>query len=51
MLNHRLGADESETFKATEVDTNDRTKNIGEPYDIEGWTKYVSGSVTWPFLG
>jgi alpha-amylase len=39
VLNHRLGADESETFKATEVSNDDRTKNLGEPYDIEGWTK------------
>jgi alpha-amylase len=39
VLNHRLGADESETFKATEVANDDRTKNLGEPYDIEGWTK------------
>lgn len=40
VLNHRLGADESETFKATEVANDDRTKNLGEPYDIEGWTKF-----------
>lgn len=40
VLNHRLGADESETFKATEVSNDDRTKNLGEPYDIEGWTKF-----------
>ena len=39
VLNHRLGADEAETFKATMVDDNDRTKNISEPFDIEGWTK------------
>lgn len=40
VLNHRLGADGSEVFKAVMVDRSDRTKNVGEPQDIEGWTKF-----------
>lgn len=35
VLNHKMGADRTERFKAVEVDTNDRTKEISDPYDIE----------------
>lgn len=41
MLNHKAGADDKELFKASMVDQNDRTKVVSEPYDIEGWTKFV----------
>ncbi len=34
-MNHKMGADRAEKFKAIEVDTNDRTKAISDPYDIE----------------
>ena len=40
ILNHKAGADFSETFKAYEVDPNDRTKRISDAYDIEGWTGF-----------
>lgn len=40
VLNHRMGANEKQTFKARMVDENDRTKFCSEPYDIEGWTKF-----------
>lgn len=40
ILNHKAGADFSETFKAYEVDPNDRMKRITDAYDIEGWTGF-----------
>ncbi|CAO1636433.1 unnamed protein product [Sympodiomycopsis kandeliae] len=40
VLNHKLGADGTETFKVQQVDENERSKKIGEPRDIEGWTKF-----------
>ncbi|KAK4687650.1 alpha-amylase, partial [Tremellales sp. Uapishka_1] len=41
VLNHKAGADETETFMATAVDEHDRTKFIGEMHDIEGWVKFT----------
>lgn len=41
VMNHRAGADETETFKAREVDNDDRSKLITDAYDIEGWTKFT----------
>ncbi|MDY6085796.1 MAG: alpha-amylase [Peptoniphilaceae bacterium] len=41
VFNHKGGADESEVFMATMVDQNDRTKDVSEPHDIEGWTKFT----------
>ncbi len=41
VLNHRMGADELQTFKARMVDQNDRTKLCSDAYDIEGWTKFT----------
>lgn len=35
VLNHKFGADRTEKFGVTEVDTNDRTKEISGLYDIE----------------
>ncbi|UZJ50717.1 hypothetical protein CBS101457_000037 [Exobasidium rhododendri] len=40
VMNHKAGADETELFKAREVDSNNRKKLITEAYDIEGWTKF-----------
>ena len=41
VLNHKGGADGTEKFMAIEVDPGDRTKEISEPYEIEGWTKFT----------
>lgn len=41
VLNHKAGADKTELFRVVEVDPNDRTKEISEPFDIEGWTKFT----------
>ena len=35
VLNHKFGADRTEKFGATEVDSNDRTKETSDLYDIE----------------
>ena len=35
--NHKAGADHTEKCRVVEVDSNDRTKEVGEPYEIEGW--------------
>ncbi|ALC82883.1 MULTISPECIES: alpha-amylase [Bacillus] len=40
VMNHKAGADETEVFKVIEVDQFDRTKEISDPFDIEGWTKF-----------
>ncbi|MDU5998372.1 MAG: alpha-amylase, partial [Finegoldia magna] len=40
ILNHKAGADFSETFKVYEVDPNDRAKRITDAYDIEAWTGF-----------
>jgi alpha-amylase len=37
VLNHKAGADKTEKCRAVEVDNEDRTKEVGEPYEIEGW--------------
>ncbi len=41
VMNHKAGADETERFKVVEVDQNDRTQEISEPFDIDGWTKFT----------
>jgi len=41
VLNHKAGADETERFMAVPVDPKDRTVEIGEPREIEGWTKFT----------
>lgn len=41
VLNHKAGADESERFYAIEVDPNDRTQELDEAREIEGWTKFT----------
>ena len=40
VLNHKAFADDVEVFKVVEVDQHDRTKEISEPHDIEGYTKF-----------
>lgn len=41
VFNHKNGADESEIFKAVMVDQNDRSRDVAEAQDIEGWTKFT----------
>ncbi len=41
VLSHKAGADESQRFMAVEVDQNDRTRAVTEPYEIEGWTRFT----------
>lgn len=41
VLNHKGGADEKEKFKVRRVDPNNRNRFIGEPFDIEAWTKFT----------
>ena len=41
VLNHKAGADETELFKAIQVDENDRAKEISDAHNIEGWTKFT----------
>lgn len=40
VLNHKFGAERTEEFGATEVDTNDRNKEVSDIYDIKGWTAF-----------
>ncbi|WPH03573.1 glycoside hydrolase family 13 protein [Acrodontium crateriforme] len=37
VLNHKAGADKKEKVNAVEVDANDRTKTVSEPYEIDAW--------------
>ncbi|MFP4977726.1 alpha-amylase [Paenibacillus sp. CN-4] len=41
VMNHKAGADETETFQVIEVDPNNRLQEISEPFEIEGWTKFT----------
>ena len=41
VMNHKAGADETEVFKVIEVNPKDRTEEISEPFEIEGWTKFT----------
>ena len=41
VLNHKAAADYKERFTVVEVDPNDRTKVLSEPFEIKGWTKFV----------
>lgn len=40
VLNHKAGADFSEEFQAIQVDEEDRTKEISDVHNIEGWTGF-----------
>ena len=41
VLNHRMGADQTEKVAAVENDPEDRTKEISEVKDIEAWTRFT----------
>ncbi|WP_160725237.1 alpha-amylase [Bacillus sp. USDA818B3_A] len=41
VMNHKAGADDTEIFEVVEVDPEDRTKEISEAFEIEGWTKFT----------
>ncbi len=41
VLNHKAGADETETFKVVMVDDADREKQLSEPFEIDGCTKFT----------
>ncbi|WP_283650913.1 alpha-amylase [Ileibacterium valens] len=41
VFNHRMGADEAENIKATNVNPSNRLENTGELYDVKVWTKYT----------
>ena len=41
VLNHRMGADDTEVVRATPVDPHDRMRPIGETEDITAWTRYT----------
>lgn len=40
VLNHKAAADHREVCRAQEVDSNDRTKTISDPYDIDAWVGF-----------
>lgn len=40
VLNHKIGGDEKEKITVQEVDDNDRTKIISDPYQVEAYTKF-----------
>ena len=40
VLNHKAGADRKERCRVVEVDNNDRTKDVSEPYEIEAWVGF-----------
>jgi alpha-amylase len=40
-LNHKGGADEKELIQVIKSDSEDRTKFISEPFDIEAYTKFT----------
>ncbi|MFC4986174.1 alpha-amylase family glycosyl hydrolase [Salinicoccus siamensis] len=42
VMNHKAAGDEAETFKVIEVDQEDREKDISEPFDIEGYTRFFT---------
>ncbi|WHY94790.1 alpha-amylase [Neobacillus cucumis] len=41
VMNHKAGADDTEVFQVVEVNPQDRMKEISEPFEIEGWTKFT----------
>ncbi len=41
VLNHKAGGDETETFQAIKVDSEDRSKVVSEPHDITSFTKFT----------
>jgi alpha-amylase len=41
VMNHKAGADEKEVFQVIEVEQENRTNEISEPFEIEGYTKFT----------
>lgn len=41
VMNHKAGADETETFHVIEVNPENRYEEISDPVEIEGWTKFT----------
>ena len=41
VLNHRMGADETERFHVVAVSNEDRGELVGEPFEIEAYTKWT----------
>ncbi|MBM7692741.1 alpha-amylase [Peribacillus deserti] len=41
VMNHKAGADDTETFQVIEVDPLNRNEEVSEPFEIEGWTKFT----------
>ena len=41
VLNHKAAADQLESFEVVEVNPLDRTKEISQPFDIQGWTHFT----------
>ena len=41
VLNHKAAADHLESFQVIEVDPEDRTVELGEPFTINGWTGFT----------
>ncbi|HHT45330.1 MAG TPA: alpha-amylase [Fastidiosipila sp.] len=41
VLNHKAGADETEKFMAVPVDPDNRSEELSEAREIEGWTKFT----------
>lgn len=41
VLNHRMGADDTEDVEIDEIDPKDRNHILGEPYKIKAWSKFT----------
>ncbi|MFS0728012.1 alpha-amylase [Paenibacillus sp. 1P07SE] len=41
VMNHKAGADETETFEVIEVNDENRHEEVSEPFTIEGWTRFT----------
>ena len=41
VLNHRMGGDEKQKVTVREVDQNDRTRTVSEPYEMHAWARYT----------
>lgn len=41
VLNHRLGGDEKERFRVKRINPDNRNETIGEPFEIEGYTRFT----------
>ena len=41
VLNHRMGADETETFLAVKVNADHRTEVTSEPFELDAWTRFT----------